>query len=62
MKEAREAADAHGGKLLLCFGGNSRTGGFPSMVTSKIKRQAFLAAVDKLLRLEGQRGTPLVDL
>ena len=56
MKQAREAADRHGGKLLLCFGGNSRTGGFPGMVTSKARRKAFLAALHELLSSRGFDG------
>ena len=56
MKEAREAADRVGGKLLLCFGGNARTGGFPGMVTSKASRATFLKALDELLKTHGFDG------
>ena len=31
LKRARAAADKHKGRLLICFGGNSRTGGFPEV-------------------------------
>ena len=37
MAEARKAASKHGTKLLLCLGGNGRSGGFSVMV-----RQAFV--------------------
>lgn len=56
MKEAREAADKVGGKLLLCFGGNARTGGFPGMVTSKSHRATFLKALNELLETRGFDG------
>jgi chitinase len=49
LKQARAAADAYGGKLLLCFGGNSRTGGFPGMVVDKTRRHRFLTALSDLL-------------
>ena len=37
MAEARKAASKHGTKLLLCLGGNGRSGGFSVMVS-----QAFV--------------------
>ncbi|GAX76386.1 hypothetical protein CEUSTIGMA_g3832.t1 [Chlamydomonas eustigma] len=49
LKRARAAADAYGGKLLLCFGGNSRTGGFPGMVVDKARRRRFLEALSNLM-------------
>ena len=33
MAEARKAASKHGTKLLLCLGGNGRSGGFSVMVS-----------------------------
>lgn len=55
---ARKAADAHGTKLLICFGGNSRTNGFPQMVAKKKSRKKFL---DKLVKLCTKGGLDGVD-
>jgi len=46
LKYATDAASSTGTKLLICFGGNSRTNGFPEMVSSKITRTKF---IDKLV-------------
>ncbi|KAG1671462.1 hypothetical protein FOA52_003120 [Chlamydomonas sp. UWO 241] len=56
LEDARTAAHEHGGKLLLCFGGNSRTGGFPKMVLTKESRATFLVALDVLLKEHGFHG------
>lgn len=56
MALARAAADKHGTKLLICFGGNSRTGAFPTMVLKKKTRQKFiknLIALCKEHQLDG---------
>lgn len=56
MSRARAAADKYGGKLLICFGGNSRTGGFASMVKTKSKRSIFLHALNTLMVEKGFDG------
>ena len=39
LKDAREATRKHGCRLLVCFGGNGRSGGFRGMVRSKKARK-----------------------
>eukprot|EP00759_Apiculatamorpha_spiralis_P058856 PhF_6_TR9440/c0_g1_i1/m.14751/K01183/E3.2.1.14; chitinase len=48
-KQAREAADKYGGKLLLSFGGNSRSENYGHMATNIGRRKRFLNNVNKLL-------------
>lgn len=47
--EAREAATRHNTKLLVCFGGNGRSGGFSVMVRNSKNRKRFLENLVKLL-------------
>ena len=47
---ARIAADKHNGKLLLSFGGNSRSAGFGFMTMKKSRRRKFLEALKELLQ------------
>lgn len=47
--QARRAADRNGGKILLSFGGNSRSQGFPTAAKTKKSRRKFLRAVNALL-------------
>jgi chitinase len=56
LEAARVAAQKHGTKLLLCFGGNGRSEGFAAMVKSKETRRSFLTDVAKLLELNGLHG------
>ena len=49
LSEAREAASRHGTKLLLCLGGNGRSGGFSVMVRNSKNRKRFLDNLVKLL-------------
>ena len=50
MAEARKAASKHGTKLLLCLGGNGRSGGFSVMV-----RQAFVKLPKKYVSCSGEK-------
>lgn len=49
LARAHEAAAKYGTKLLICFGGNSRSGGFGKLVLSPEKRSHFVQNVMKLL-------------
>jgi len=49
MSEAREAATRHKTKLLLCLGGNGRSGGFSVMVRNDKNRKRFLKNLMDLL-------------
>jgi len=49
MAEARKAASKHGTKLLLCLGGNGRSGGFSVMVRNQKNRHSFLASLSMLV-------------
>jgi len=49
-KKARQAADSVGGKILLSFGGHSRSQGFAEMTKTRKRRDKFLTAVDKILQ------------
>lgn len=48
-QDARRAADKTGGKILLGFGGNARSQGFPNMVIDPANRKKFLTALNALL-------------
>ena len=50
MAEARKAASKHGTKLLLCLGGNGRSGGFSVMV-----RQAFVKHPERDVAHSGEK-------
>jgi hypothetical protein len=56
LQRARLAADKHGAHLMICFGGNARTAGFPTMVLKKQSRAEFLDALDALMREKGFDG------
>ena len=56
LKDARSAADAHGGKLLLCVGGNARSAGFSPTVAKKSARKRFIAALMQLIEKNGLDG------
>ena len=49
LRYAHTARTATGMKLLISFGGNSRTAGFPDMATTPSKRKRFLSALSTLL-------------
>jgi len=49
MTEARNSATRHGTKLLLCLGGNGRSGGFSVMVRNSKNRKRFVENLVKLL-------------
>ena len=51
MAEARKAASKHGTKLLLCLGGNGRSGGFSVMV-----RQAIAKHPDRGFAYPGEKS------
>ena len=56
LGDARAAATRHGCRLLLCFGGNGRSGGFSEMSRSAKARKAFVANAAGLIqemRLDG---------
>lgn len=48
-KKAREAADRHGGEVVLGFGGNSRSHGFGEMLLSPPARERFMEQLEALL-------------
>ena len=48
LQKAKDARSETGMKLMICFGGNSRTNGFPQMVKSKKTRTAFINNLKKL--------------
>lgn len=56
MRLARAAAKKHGTKLQICFGGNSRTNGFPTMVSKKGLRSKFIKRLVKLCKKHGLHG------
>ena len=56
LEEAREAAIRHKTKLLICFGGNGRSGGFAGMVRSAEARKAFIDNLLELCRTHGLDG------
>ena len=58
MSEARAAATKHQTKLMVCFGGNGRSGGFSVMVRNDKNRKLFL---QNLLKLLDQYGLDGVD-
>jgi len=49
LTEAREAASRHQTKLLLCLGGNGRSGGFSVMVRNSKNRKRFVENLVELL-------------
>lgn len=49
LARAHDAAKKYGTKLMICFGGNSRSGGFGTLVLSPEKRAHFIQNVMKLL-------------
>lgn len=53
MAEAKAAAAAHGTALLICFGGNGRSGGFSPMVASKAARTRFIKELVALMEKHG---------
>jgi chitinase len=55
-KQAREAADKVGGKVMISFGGNSRSQNFGTMATNAKKRKVFLEALEKLFATYGFDG------
>jgi chitinase len=58
LEQARAAADRHGTKLLICFGGNGRSDGFSPMVRSAALRRRFVA---ELVALCDEYGFDGVD-
>ncbi len=56
MKEARAAAKRHGTKLMICFGGNGRSGGFSAMTRNAKARARFVANVVSLCRKHSLHG------
>ena len=56
LAAARAAAQKHGTKLLVCFGGNGRTGGFAKMAQKKKLRAGFIRALASFLEVQGFDG------
>eukprot|EP01047_Picozoa_sp_COSAG01_P055279 COSAG01_NODE_6136_length_3827_cov_4.176628_2_plen_380_part_00 len=56
MAEAQAAASAHDTALLICFGGNGRSGGFSAMVRSETARARFLVNLQRLMAKHGFDG------
>ena len=56
LAAAHAARRDTGVRLLLSFGGNSRTGGFPQMVATKERRHSFVAALRRFLARHGLDG------
>lgn len=56
MEEARQAARRHGTRLMVCFGGNGRSGGFSGMVRSARARERFVRSVVQLCEAQGLDG------
>ena len=48
-QRARSAANVYGAKLMISFGGHSRSEGFAMMTATKKRRRAFLDALNVLL-------------
>lgn len=56
IQQAQEAAQRHGTRLMICFGGNGRSAGFSPMVSTKASLKRFLAQLGRLmleLKLDG---------
>ncbi len=56
LAQAKAACAAHGAKLLVCFGGNGRSGGFSAMSRAPRARARFVAAVAALVAEHGLDG------
>ena len=56
LAQAKAACARHGTKLLVCFGGNGRSGGFSAMSRQKARRTRFIAGVAALLAEHGLDG------
>ena len=59
MENARKYFQNKGGKLLICFGGNSRSNGFPIMVRTKKVRENFIKNLKHLLEKHNLDGVDL---
>lgn len=59
MNSAKKNFQNKGGKLLICFGGNSRTNGFPEMVKEKENRRNFINNLQKLMEEKHLDGVDL---
>ena len=59
LKIAREAADRHGTKLLVCVGGNSRSGTLPTLVLDPKQRQTFAKNLADLCAANGLAGVDM---
>lgn len=59
MNSAKNNFQNKGGKLLICFGGNSRTNGFPEMVQKKETRKNFIKNLEKLMKEKNLDGVDL---
>ena len=56
LVQAKASCARHGTKLLVCFGGNGRSGGFSAMSRQKARRTRFIAGVAALLAEHGLDG------
>jgi chitinase len=59
LNEAKASARSHGGKLLLCFGGNGRSAGFSTTTKNKKSRDSFVSNVVELLKIHDFDGLDL---
>lgn len=56
LEIARQSADEHGTKLMLCVGGNARSDGFGAMVAKKSRRAKFIRSLQAILDMYGLSG------
>ena len=49
LEKARAARERTGMKLLICFGGNARSNGFPGIAVDKEKRKRFLKRLNGMM-------------
>ena len=56
MSLARNASMAHGTKLLICFGGNSRSNGFSQVVQDPDLRSVFIQRLVGFCHKHGLHG------
>jgi GH18 family chitinase len=56
LRDAQVAAEAQGGELLICFGGNGRSSGFSGMVRSDKARRRFVKSLVRLCDKHGLHG------
>ena len=56
MIKINEAAERHGTKVQICFGGYGRTQGFPQMTAKKKLRKRFIGQLVRMCEANGLNG------